>query len=348
MYRIHMLPAHFGDSLLIEYGPDGAAKPKRILIDAGTQQSYAAVKKKLETIPKDQRVFELLVVTHIDIDHIGGVLPLLDEAKALGLKFKEIWFNGYEHLTDLLGPKQGEMLSSRIMADGYPWNAKFDERAVYVPDEGKLPSKTFSGMKLTLLSPMRAQLLKLEKEWAKVIKAAGLKPGVGATLAPEEIDDLLGDDDIDVEALATGKFKSDSTAPNGSSIAFVASYDGKSVLFGADAFPGVLAASLARMSEAERKKISIFKLPHHGSRGNTSNDLLAALDCSTFLVSTNGQRYSHPNRESIARVIHRGGKPRILFNYRSEFNEIWDVADLKKAHKYSVKFGGKDGLTIDV
>lgn len=348
MYRIHMLPAHFGDSLLLEYGPDGDAKPKRILIDAGTEQSYAAVKQKLESIPKDQRVFELLVVTHIDIDHIGGILPLLEEAKALGLKFKEIWFNGYEHLTDLLGPKQGEKLSSRILTDGYKWNAKFDGRAVVVPDEGKLPSKTVSGMKITLLSPMRAQLLKLEKEWKKIIKAAGLEPGVGATMSPEEIDDLLGDDDIDVQALATGKFKSDSTAPNGSSIAFVASYDGKSVLFGADAFPGVLAGSLARMSAAERKKISIFKLPHHGSRGNVSNELLSALDCSTYLVSTNGQRYSHPNREAIARVIHRGGKPRILFNYRSEFNEIWDDADLRKAHKYSVKYGGKNGLTIDV
>ncbi len=348
MYRIHMLPAHFGDSLLIEYGPDDTAKPKRILIDAGTEQSFAAVKKKLESIPKDQRVFELLVVTHIDIDHIGGILPLLDEAKALGLKFKEIWFNGYEHLTDLLGPKQGERLSSRILADGYKWNAKFDERAVVVPEAGPLPSKTFSGMRITLLSPMRAQLLKLEKEWKKIIKAAGLEPGVGATMPPEEIDDLLGDEDIDVEALANGKFKSDNTPPNGSSIAFAASYDGKSVLFGADAFPGVLAASLARMSAANRKKISIFKLPHHGSRGNVSNDLLDALDCGTYLVSTNGQRYSHPNREAIARVIHRGGKPRILFNYRSEFNEIWDDADLKKAHKYSVKYGGKGGLTIDV
>jgi beta-lactamase superfamily II metal-dependent hydrolase len=347
MYRIHMLPAQFGDALLLEYGPD-AAKPKRILIDAGTAESYPAVRKALEAIPKAQRVFELLVVTHIDIDHIGGVLPLLDDAKALGLKFKEIWFNGYEHLTDLLGPKQGEKLSSRIVDGGYKWNAKFDGRAVVVPDDGPLPRKDVGGMKITLLSPMRAQLLKLEKEWNKVITEAGLVPGSGAKMPPEEIDDLLGEPALDVETLATGKFKSDTSKPNGSSIAFVASYDGKGVLFGADAFPGVLAASLARMSAAERKKISVLKLPHHGSRSNISSELLAALDCQTYLVSSNGQRYSHPNREAIARVIHRGGKPRVLFNYRSEFNDFWDDGALKKTHKYSVKYGGKSGLTLEL
>ena len=347
MYRIHMLPAQFGDSLLIEYGPD-ESKPKRMLIDAGTAESYPAVRKRLEAIPKAQRVFELLVVTHIDIDHIGGVLPLLDDAKELGLKFKEVWFNGYEHLTDLLGPKQGERLSSRIVEGGYNWNSKFDGRAVVVPDEGKLPQKTFAGMKITLLSPMRAQLLKLEKEWKKVITAAGLVPGSGAKLPPEEIDDLLGDEAIDVEKLAARKFTSDNTPPNGSSIAFVAAYDGKSVLFGADAFPGVLADSLARMSDAERKAISVLKLPHHGSRSNLSPALVAALQCDTYLVSSNGQRYSHPNRESIARVIQRGGRPKILFNYRSEFNECWDDAALKKQHKYSVKYGAKDGLTVEV
>ena len=347
MYRIHMLPAQYGDALLLEYGPDGT-KPKRILIDAGTKESYPDVRKKLEAIPKKERVFELLVISHIDTDHIGGILPLLDDAPALGLKFKEIWFNGYEHLTDLLGPKQGEQLSSRIVAGGYDWNAKFGGAAVVVPDQGALPRKEFAGMTITLLSPMRAQLLKLEKQWQKIIKAAGLVPGIGAKLPPEDMDDLLGAVDIDVEALAATKFKGDKSPPNGSSIAFVATYDGRSVLFGADAFPEVLRKSLLRMSADVRKKIAVFKLPHHGSRANVSADLLQELDCKTYLISSNGQRYSHPNREAIARVLQRGGRPRILFNYRSAFNECWDDAALRQRHKYTVKYGKNDGLTIDL
>jgi len=347
MYRIHMLPAEFGDSLLIEYGDD-PKKPKRILIDAGTKGSYKAVKKAIEAIPPNQRVFELLVVTHIDIDHIGGILPLLDDAKNLGVTFKEIWFNGYEHLTDVLGAKQGEQLSSRIVAGGYAWNAKFKQHAVVVPDTGKLPVKTIAGMKITLLSPMREQLLKLEKEWDKTIRAAGLVPGIGAKKSPEEIDDLLGDIAIDVDALASSAFKSDTSPPNGSSIAFVATFDDKSVLFGADAFPGVLTKNLARMTADERKKIKVLKLPHHGSRNNLDDALLKALSCNRYLISSNGQRYSHPNREPIARILKRGNRPRLLFNYRSDFNECWDDDALRKSHKYTTAYGAEDGLVVEV
>jgi beta-lactamase superfamily II metal-dependent hydrolase len=345
MYRVHLLPAEYGDAILIEYGDDDV---KRILIDAGTPGSYEAVRKKIESLPKQQRVFELLVVTHIDADHIGGVLPLLDDAKELGVTFKEIWFNGYQHLTDILGAAQGERLASRIVAGKYHWNTSFGEHAVVVPPAGALPSFDFDGMKITLLSPKREQLEKLEKEWAKVIAEAGLVPGVGATMAPEEIDDLLGDEELDVAALTRSKFKSDAAEANGSSIAFVAEHGDKSVLFGADAFPGVLAESLQRMPEEERKRIAAFKLPHHGSRNNLSTDLLQLLDCKTYLVSTNGKRFSHPNRESIARVIQRGGTPHFAFNYRTQFNECWDDNDLIRDHRYSVEYGEEGEVGVEL
>jgi hypothetical protein len=38
----------------------------------------------------------------------------------------------------------------------------------------------------------------------------------------------------------------------------------------------------------------------------------------------------------------------VLFNYRSEFNDFWDDGALKKTHKYSVKYGGKSGLTLEL
>jgi glyoxylase-like metal-dependent hydrolase (beta-lactamase superfamily II) len=37
------------------------------------------------------------VVSHIDADHIGGVIELLEDT-ALGVSFGDIWFNGYRHL----------------------------------------------------------------------------------------------------------------------------------------------------------------------------------------------------------------------------------------------------------
>lgn len=343
MFRVHMLPAKYGDALWVEYGE--ASKPRRIMIDAGTSGAFPKVRERLESLPADQREFELLVVTHIDIDHIGGIIPLLDAAPSLGVTFREIWFNGYRHLTDILGAKDGERLTSRILEDGYAWNKRFGERAIVVPDDGDLPRTNVKGLEITILSPGWAQLAKLEKEWDETIRAAGLEPGVGETVDPEELDDLLGD--LDVETLADSLFRQDTTAPNGSSIAFVASYGGTSVLFGADAFPSVLRSSLLRMTEKERDAIRVLKVSHHGSRKNLDNQLLDLLRCDTFLFSSNGARYKHPNPESIARVVRRGGA-RLKFNYASDFTKPWNDKDLKKKWDYTTEYGDEDGLTIEL
>ncbi len=75
MLKLEMLPAGHGDCLWIEYGDPG--NPRRVLIDGGTKGTYKkALRPKLQTLPDDKRRFELLVVTHIDADHIAGALEL--------------------------------------------------------------------------------------------------------------------------------------------------------------------------------------------------------------------------------------------------------------------------------
>src|SRR5215510_8788689 len=91
MFRIHFFPAQQGDAIWIEYG--NAGKPSRILIDAGTPATAAAVRARIEGLPKDERHFDLLVVTHVDTDHIGGVLKLLSDLPE-GTVFDDVWFNG--------------------------------------------------------------------------------------------------------------------------------------------------------------------------------------------------------------------------------------------------------------
>lgn len=66
-----------------------------------------------------------------------------------------------------------------------------------------------------------------------------------------------------VEDWADTVFKEDKAEPNGSSIAFIAEYEGKRVLFGADAHPSVLMESLQRAPlKADALPLSAFKLPH--------------------------------------------------------------------------------------
>lgn len=109
MIRIEVLPAAFGDCLLVEYGK--AKKESRILIDAGLVSTYKTVLKPRlamlsKAIAKKKVPLELLVVTHIDRDHICGVLPLLEASPAV-VEADEIWFNGYKHLSDGLGVEEG-------------------------------------------------------------------------------------------------------------------------------------------------------------------------------------------------------------------------------------------------
>ena len=89
-----MLPANEGDCLLITYGADD--DKKHVLIDGGLASTYKkAIKPYLAAHGIHE--LELLVVTHVDRDHIEGVLSLLKD-DSLDIKVNNIWFNGWYHL----------------------------------------------------------------------------------------------------------------------------------------------------------------------------------------------------------------------------------------------------------
>lgn len=371
MFRIDLLPAEYGDAIWIEYGE--RRRIHRLLIDCGTAAVYPRIRERILALPEGQRHFELLLVTHVDLDHIGGALALLRESASLGVSFGEIWFNGYMHLSpggvvpaatddDTLGPLQGEELSDLIVANGRQrWNALLQGGALVVPDAGPLPLFTLpGGMRLTLLSPRQEQLDALRPVWDAACRKAGIVPGVAAdddgrrleeVDAEQESDDLLGDPDP--EQLAARPYKADRARPNGSSIALLAEYGGRRALLTGDAFAEVLLASLARLpgNAGDRCAVDACKLSHHGSRGNTSSALVRALQCRNWLVSSNGKQFRHPDGEAIARVLRDGGGDvRLHFNYRSEFNEMWSSTALQRRYRYAASYPASDaaGVRLDL
>ena len=107
MLTVDMLPAKYGDALLVTWGAQRGQH--RMLVDAGLASAFPAVKAKLQSFDGD---IDLVVVTHVDLDHIGGVVKLLRD-KTIVPRIRQVWFNGYEHLekfNDLLGPLDGERL----------------------------------------------------------------------------------------------------------------------------------------------------------------------------------------------------------------------------------------------
>ena len=363
MFTIEMLPASHGDSLWLEYGPK--KKPYRILIDGGKDYSYkhleARLEERLGSLPREKRVFELLVITHIDSDHIGGVLEFLEE-NPLDVTFRDIWFNGYHHLPetppDLLGPVQGERLTDLLVNGHQPWNAALDGEAVAIPKLATLPVvKLTGGLRLTVLSPTLQELHRLKPEWKKVVLEEGLVPGHPAVAKVDDDDrpsDLLGDGEPDPKRLAVSGFKEDTSKANGSSIGLLAEYRGKRCLLAGDAFPSVLARSVATLAHQRRVEtlpVDLLKVSHHGGRKNTSNELLQGIACKRFLFSTDGSSFNHPHDESVGRAIMAGGTGSTLyFNYRSDVNERWDTFRLKREYGYEAVYPepGTEGLVVEV
>ncbi len=278
MFRIEMLPAAHGDSLWITYGTAGDVR--NILIDGGMRYTYDRLRERVLSLPPGHRRLELLIITHVDADHIEGCIRLLQDEK-LGLDIGEIWFNGQPQLDDLpdpvddqLGAEQGEFLGALIrqyeQAKGKDvWNTSFAGKAVMVPQTGELLSAEFDGLRLTVVSPGLDQLLALKDEWDTVVRDAGFEPGDVDEALRRLADrtelaapDVLGGADesaesefdqaseavgfADVLGEAEAEFGSDSSPANGSSIAVIAEWQGKRYLLSGDAYAPVMAASLER------------------------------------------------------------------------------------------------------
>ncbi len=348
-FDVEMLPAEHGESLWIEYG-DGPSV-HRWLIDCGTEHTATELLRRVEAVPKGERLLELFVMSHIDSDHIGGALPFFKAIQG-GLQICDVWFNGWRQLSGKLGARQGEMFSTAIQDFKLPWNV-FRKGGPIVVAGGTLPEHQLpGGMKLTLLSPGQAELRKLAPVWTREMKRYGLEPGSRVDYSKF----LRGtpSTSTDVRKLADSRFAGDDGAPNGTSIAVLAEFAGARALFTADAHAPVLVASIRALLKErgeEKLKLDAFKVSHHASQNNVSTELISLLDCPRYLVSTNGNHFCHPDREAIARVINYGGKhPEIYFNYETRYNKVWLRKDLQEKYGYAAHYpeAGKEGLKVSL
>jgi beta-lactamase superfamily II metal-dependent hydrolase len=344
IFRIDMLPGREGDCLWIEYGD--AARPRRILIDGGRKLAWQTLKQRFVALPADQRKFELLMLSHVDADHIEGLLELVHDPN-LPISFKDVWFNGHCHFerVESLGAKQGEAFTEGIKAKGWDWNKAFDGKSVVIPDSGELPVKELAdGIRLTLLSPTWNKLEKLEPVWTRELEKAGLigteepdtdSPGVeslGAVTAEE------------VEEAASSDFQPDRSAANGSSICVLADFDGRKAVLTGDAHAELMAASLSKLRRnGQPITVDAFKLSHHGSHGTHSVEVMKEIRSKRFLISTDGSRHKHPHIESLARTVkHAGGDIELVFNYESSQTSKWDVRALKTRFEYDTRYPATD------
>jgi hypothetical protein len=340
---INMLPGGHGDALVVEYG--AGANQHQILIDAGTYHSWDGVRAELVKRRKDR--YEAFVVTHVDEDHIGGAIALLDDPD-LKHRVSHVWFNGYVHCKrggNVLGPVNGEQLTSRIAEGGFLWNHGFPRRVsndvggpIVVPSAGPLPRIELpGGARAVLLSPTGPKLKRMAAIWEDAVRKAHLVAGAGAeghTTSPTPFDRTVDPlpDPLDAAAIArlAAQSSTDGSEANGSSIAFVLEYGDaptKRVLLAGDAHASVMTTNLQRYADEvgeDPVRIDLIKLSHHGSNANVSTKMLDLIECEGFLVSTNGDNFGHPNDAAIAKIVKAADGPVTFYcNYHSARTDPW-------------------------
>jgi beta-lactamase superfamily II metal-dependent hydrolase len=360
MISIEMLPAAHGDALWIEYGSKG--QTRRILIDGGPAHSYeAGLRKRIQSLPEKKRDFELIIVTHIDADHIDGALIMLQENTSASLKIttKEFWFNGWNQLpkleVDTYAPLQGEFLGGLLTVDtalNKAWNKQFKKGAVMIPDEGSLPEiELEGGARITLLGPGYKELRRLRARWVSAIR--DFTPGD----VQEALRRLKERREYRPPAFpsvfAAKQYGDDRTPANGSSISFLLEDGGASVLLLGDAHASTLVSSLGRLvaqRAGKRLKVDAVKLPHHGSMGNVSKEWLQMVDCDRWLISTNGAIFGHPDIDTVKLIAENcSRKPTIYCNYLSDTTRrLQNKAGWRVAFPATIKSSQQVGYVLQL
>ena len=339
--RLEVLPARLGDCLLVEcmreQGP-----PWRMLVDGGPPDTWPLLEARLADDPR----IDVAVITHIDSDHIGGMIPYL--GSPLATSIGDVWFNGGSHLP---GPAQrsvaqGESVMSTLLGTAelvgqaagtpLPWNLAFGGGPIDTGEEaGFVEHVVPDGPRITLLSPTTERLRALATVWHAAVR--------DATRGDKEVDQPDVPAPLtDLASLAAEKAPKDGSVPNGASIALLLEHRGASVVLGADAFGAVLGAGLSGLA-AHRGVTSLpvdaFKLPHHGSKSNVLEALLQVAPAQHYMVSSNGDVFHHPDDQAVARVVmHAPPGATLWFNYRNPRTERWADSALRKQHGYEASY----------
>lgn len=334
--NIHILRAFNGDCIWLNLN-DAQGESRNILIDGGPGNAYQFKNKKgkqeagdlqnlIAQLRNEDQFIDLLILTHVDDDHIGGLLKWFKKDKEAKDLIKKVWFNSGRLISDYFGEENNEENHLSLGdATGLDTSIKqgvnFEE---FLQENGLWERRLIHssnvlelfGFKLTFVSPdinkLKNLLVKWEKE-APITETSG-KDDYGWSLEKHIQEDV---------------FKEDASIHNGSSIGFILEYNGKRGVFLGDAHPIQVANTLRSLGYTEKAplKAEFLKVSHHGSKANTSYDLLELIDTNSYIISSNGDKHQLPDKQCLARIINHNSNASIYFNYPEKIPVIFKDED---------------------
>lgn len=321
MFKLECLGAKHGDCLLIHYGDAGA--PKLVLIDGGPGRVYKNfLKPRLEQLRAQADgdlplEIELGMVSHIDADHIKGMIDLTDDlvdednADNRLVEFTRFWHNSFEDITGAPGSATVSAASNAIIAARAP-GASLPFGVLNGSDgrAGEILASVNQGRTL------RDNLVRLGLDGN--LPYGGLVQ-LGGQPDPFELPGglkftLVGPLAVRVEKLqkkwsqtaspAQVAAFTDNSVANLASIVLLAECDGKKILLtgdarGDDILDGLEAQNLIQPDGT--LKLDIHKVCHHGSDRNVTTEFFRRLPANTYVISGDGH-HDNPEPECMRMI----------------------------------------------
>ncbi len=335
-----MLPANDGDCILVQ-AIGAEAETTSILIDGGRSRSYEIWKPHLDQLLASRKIIDLLVVTHIDGDHVEGIISFLRDVNR-DVAVSEIWFNGYEQVIavqqrpadiEAFSAKQADQLSRLLNSMTTPWNS-ITSKGPLSRDTVPLPVE-LGPFKIRIVTPSSRKLAALATRWDAILTEVDSQTSLQTQSGLES----FGTKPIDVEELAKSNDIPDTARPNGSSIGFLLNAFGHSILLTGDCHAEDLALGIRELGATQDLplEVSVMKVSHHGATKNTSKHLLSLIKSEYYAFSTDGQHRDHPDRKIVSKILKSSEAKKVLaFNYESKRSALWRDDQMEKDHNYSV------------
>lgn len=323
VFSLEALQAFHGDSLLVHAGSEN--EPVLLLIDGGPSGTWErSLQPRLEQLRAARAGdgalrIDLAMVSHIDSDHVAGMIDLAGElvtaqqdSKPLRYDVAALWHNSFDDvlgnaadelraaalgiLSQPVGDRvadeiraaglavvasvaQGRELRDQARTLGWSINEPFDGPVV-LPQEGAR-TITLGPLRLTVVCPHAAQLERLHAAWEKWLEQ---HPQAVANPA----------------AAQAGR---DTSPYNLSSIVVLAECDGARMLLTGDARDDHVLAGLdaAGIAQEGRTHVEILKLPHHGSIRNMRAEFFERVTADHYVISADG-RHGNPETETLTLI----------------------------------------------
>jgi beta-lactamase superfamily II metal-dependent hydrolase len=340
--NVKFLKAGNGDAIFCSFNDEQGIK-RNILIDGGVTATYqdmgtnktGELKTLIESLKATDQQIDLLILTHIDNDHICGLLKwfAVDE-QAPGM-IKNAWFNSAGLIAKYFDESENPQLlvELNIFQSGFTGVEEAISFEKYLNSHDYWNQKLImtgtelkqDGITIQVLSPNKTQL----KSLSKLFPDDYFEEAYTGKAAKDWDTDLQ----VLVQEEAEGniKFIADKSPKNGSSIAFILTVNKKHFLFLADAHPGqvVKALKALKITAENPLEVEFMKLSHHGSNANTSPELLQLVKTNNYIISTNGSGHGHPNKRTLARILTVNPAAVFYFNYEHLRDEIFSDKDFE-------------------